>query len=237
MEQTPNKTPGADGHGGLSDLQVAREIEDIERLLTAARDFFQTAPLLREKIAAEQRSLEELSQKNRQQLTRNAAMAERAVAAEKVCGRHLEKAEEARRGIEARIGEASATLRVLEQAGGVEGLSKLRDEIHRVMERSKGWDEKVAASLLSAERLLGEVHDLLARLGGLDRLATALGRLDALEERTRRLEEAAVLPRLMRFLRAGPGGWHPTAGTVVAAVVVVILLAVLCIIPLSCLLR
>lgn len=189
MEQTPEQTPPDNGVRELSDLQTAREIEEIERLLAAARDLFQAAPRLREEIAAEQRSLVELSQQTHQQLTRNAAMAERSTAAERICSGHLERIEEIHRGIEARVGEASSTLQILQQAGGIDGLARLRDELHRIMELSKGWQAKVSESLTRAEQTLGEVHGLLEQLGGLKRLATALERLNTLEDRIGKQEK------------------------------------------------
>jgi hypothetical protein len=179
----------SNGQPEQSDLQIAREIDEIGRLLSGARDFFQTAPQLRAEIAEERKALNLLRQEIRQVCARNAAMAERATAAERACANHLEKVDAIDRTVKARIREASETLQLLRQVGGVEGLTRLRDEIHQLMELSRSGHEKLTTGLSGAEKALAEAHGLLTRLGGLERLAKGLERIDSLEERTQQQEK------------------------------------------------
>src|SRR5262249_45675857 len=142
-----------------SDLQVGQEMKLLWDLLDKAHEYFRSADQFPEKIAAQQAKLAELGEQaqraadqlrkeiaaeqgklskvreqTQRQVTRTAAMAGRAAAAERACGGHREMAEAVRRDIEVKVREVSATLKALEQAGGLERLARLRDELHQVME-------------------------------------------------------------------------------------------------------
>lgn len=168
---------------GLTDLQVAQGIEEIDRLLVQTRAIFEKAPQLLSEVVGEQRKLQESRDDIGRYLNRVAAIAERAAVVDRACKECLGKVQDTSEQIESQIWEARQFFEVLQQAGGIEGLGVIRDRMRQVVEFHKEWDQHVAETLREAEQKLQEVHRLLHHLGGLDRVVRALDRLAGLEQR------------------------------------------------------
>jgi hypothetical protein len=197
--------PSANGgiSGGPSDEQIARELLDLCKLLTAARSSFDGAHELQQSAESCLGRVEDARRALGEQVGR-------AVAAEGECVAHHEAVTRLRDEVSGKVDEARSTLDRLDQFGGPSGFARLREEIEGLLrlsatlqtdfQQARDLRDASGEALARAEDLLrqaeghastsqemaGEFRDVLAPIGGAPGLRSKLAKVDALEAAARK---------------------------------------------------